>query len=205
MTSYSIEDGNKLCIKPAAGEIFKLKMCYSLAKFVLFGAFLASVTGDSCSEDNNLLKYATASNCSDCLVIENIQNVTQLQGVNDVLIKDKNISIICAGSFKDLPPLRKLTFSYDGINEIQPGAFGNQLNVEHLRFIGNQISTIEKGVFNGLKIRELHLPFNSIRTIKKGAFDDMPELTTVCLSSNSLFEIDPDWFSGKTLFPTNVY
>lgn len=157
--------------------------------------------GDYCSEDNNILKFATAWNSSGDLVISNIQNVTELQGISEVVIQHRKIPVICVGSLKDLPPLKRLAFYDDGIHEIQPGAFGNQLNVEELSVTRNNISTIKKGVFNGLKTREIDLSGNNIVTIEKGAFDDMPELTTVWLNGNNLTQIDSDWFSGKTLFP----
>lgn len=97
--------------------------------------------------------------------------------VRTFLLNDNKIKSIEVGNFDDVHP-------YD-----RDGAF-------ILSLAGNRLKTIEKGIFNNLKMSGLFLQDNRIYSIEKGSFNDMPRLEFLLLSNNRLDTVDVGIFQN---------
>uniref|UniRef100_A0A8K9UQM2 Slit homolog 1b (Drosophila) n=1 Tax=Oncorhynchus mykiss TaxID=8022 RepID=A0A8K9UQM2_ONCMY len=72
-------------------------------------------------------------------------------------------------------------------------------STERLDLNGNNLTTISKTDFSGLKhLRVLHLMENQISNIERGAFDDLKELERLDLSENAIQAIPRRAFRGAT-------
>uniref|UniRef100_A0A1B0CEX4 Putative membrane glycoprotein lig-1 n=1 Tax=Lutzomyia longipalpis TaxID=7200 RepID=A0A1B0CEX4_LUTLO len=126
-----------------------------------------------------------------------------------------------AGLFHDLPRLKSIDVSNNGINWIHLRALarlpqlkvlklsGNRItdagmvgraikdlgNLEVLKLDSNRITTLGEGSFVDLpSLRELHLNSNAITEIHHGAFHRTPNLKVVHLESNYLRRVHPESF-----------
>lgn len=113
----------------------------------------------------------------------------------DVRISGENVRVLCKGAVKKSTKLRFLYLDSNGIEKIEPGAFGSLPNLYDLHLSFNHLKEIASGVFNGLNIRFLYLNDNEIDTIHEEAFDNLTYLAFLNLEQNKLKKINPRWFA----------
>ncbi|GAB0097862.1 Protein artichoke [Sergentomyia squamirostris] len=146
----------------------------------------------------------------------------QLINLDTVIITGSGkLNRLEAGLFHDLPRLKSIDVSNNGINWIHLRALarlpqlqilqlsGNKItdagmvgrsikdlgNLEVLKLDANRITTLGEGSFVDLpSLKELHLNSNAITEIHHGAFHRTPNLKIVHLESNYLRRVHPESF-----------
>ncbi|CAH1115880.1 unnamed protein product [Psylliodes chrysocephalus] len=118
---------------------------------------------------------------------------------DDIEIKNQTIPVLYKDSLADLGNLDELVIEFCHVEEIRPGAISNVPMLRKLSFKGNDIKSIEFGVFNNLKISTLDLSSNKISSIHAKAFNDMPDLLNIQLADNFIQIWNPEWFKNTPL------
>ncbi|CAH1115881.1 unnamed protein product [Psylliodes chrysocephalus] len=114
-------------------------------------------------------------------------------------IKKQTISVLYKDSLADLEDLEELVIEFCHVEEIRPEAISNVPMLRKLSFRGNEIRSIEFGVFNNLNISTLDLRSNHISSIHANAFDDMPDLLQIQLANNYIQIWNSEWFKNTPL------
>lgn len=99
------------------------------------------------------------------------------------------ISEIQDSTFRGLNFLLQVNLDNNFLSVLTRDAFIGAVNIETLSFERNQISTIEEGVFDLPKLREINLSFNQIQSLPDGLFLNSPQLLHVNLSDNLLLQL----------------
>ena len=91
---------------------------------------------------------------------------------------------------------------------VEAFAFKNCSNLEHLRLIANELTSIPPDAFRGLhKLISLHFSSNRLSLVVKGWFIDLDNLERLSLGGNQLVKIPDDSFESltnlKELYLTN--
>ncbi|XP_071948833.1 uncharacterized protein [Antedon mediterranea] len=93
--------------------------------------------------------------------------------------------------------LIKADFSSNGIEEILPNTFGQQVNLQILVLSNNEIKHLEKGAFNGLSnLQFLYIDYNGLISVDSGVFSVLSVLQNLYLQENMLTEFQEDVFDG---------
>ena len=83
------------------------------------------------------------------------------------------------------------------ITSIDPDIFNGLTSLRHLNLNDNQLTLIELGVFNGLtNLQELYLNSNHVESIELGAFNELTNLRNLNLDNNHLTSIVSGVFNG---------
>lgn len=95
----------------------------------------------------------------------------------------------------DLPLLRSLDLSANGIERILPGSLTDLPNLRKLNFGYNSLRLIEEGAFEGLsRLEQLDLRYNRIVTLHGRSFRPLRSLMDLSLRGNRLEVLRPDVF-----------
>ncbi|XP_053152900.1 leucine-rich repeat and immunoglobulin-like domain-containing nogo receptor-interacting protein 3 [Hemicordylus capensis] len=115
-----------------------------------------------------------------------------------VLELNKNrIRCLNTGDLSPFPLLEELDFSENIITNLEPGAFGNLLNLQVLRLRGNQLKLIPPGVFSKLSnLTLLDISENKLVILLDYTFQDLRSLKTLEVGDNDLVYISRKAFSG---------
>ncbi|XP_076544303.1 artichoke [Osmia lignaria lignaria] len=95
----------------------------------------------------------------------------------------------------DLPVLRSLDLSANGIERIPPGSLADLPNLRKLNFGYNSLRILEDGAFDGLsRLEQLDLRYNRLVTIHGRSFKPLRSLMDLSLRGNRLEVLRPDIF-----------
>ncbi|XP_076388834.1 artichoke isoform X2 [Megachile rotundata] len=95
----------------------------------------------------------------------------------------------------DLPVLRSLDLSANGIERIPPGSLADLPNLRKLNVGFNSLRILEDGAFDGLsRLEQLDLKYNRLVTIHGRSFKPLRSLMDLSLRGNRLEVLRPDIF-----------
>lgn len=109
----------------------------------------------------------------------------------------QKINELPKASVANLPKLKELYLSDNGIMTIHPGAFLKLTSLEDVDLRNNEITSITAGIFDGLPLKTLKLDDNLIKNIDANAFRNIPELSIVSLEYNHLSIFNNEWFTNN--------
>jgi Leucine-rich repeat (LRR) protein len=93
--------------------------------------------------------------------------------------------------------LQFLNIEYNGIVDVEPGAFNGLPALTYLGAQNNNISGLQPGTFSNLiNLKMLDLGYNRIQTLPFGAFLGLENLYYLILNANQIEEIHEDIFIG---------
>lgn len=110
----------------------------------------------------------------------------------------QRIPKICQHTFSKIPNINFLFLNSSGIEEIEGGSFINTKPFAVIDLNENNLTKIDRGVFNGLKIKILKLKHNKIEEIHSDAFDNMTNLLILDLSLNEIVTIPVGLFKNSS-------
>ena len=105
----------------------------------------------------------------------------QFSALRSIDFRNNSLTTIKAGTFTNLPALTTLYLSYNDIETIEPGAFGNALPaLTTIRLDHNSIERLEKNTFFSLPMLAIvRLRANPLHTIVPGTFQSLPSLRRI--------------------------
>lgn len=124
-----------------------------------------------------------------------IEPVGELKNATWLMAYHQPIHSLLHGAVRSLPRLTNLILAYNGVEDVDGGAFLDLGSLETLDLSFNSISFIN--AFDSLNIKKLILKNNQIVQISSDAFDKLPNLEEVDVRLNLLAEWDPNWFAGS--------
>ncbi len=94
-----------------------------------------------------------------------------------------------------------------GISDIEDGSLAALINAEVLEINFNDLETIRRGMWKGLKrLTELNLYKNNIVNVESHVFAEIPELSRLVLSGNQISEIRSDfWEDNNKISDLSMY
>ncbi|CAF0887664.1 unnamed protein product [Brachionus calyciflorus] len=96
-----------------------------------------------------------------------------------------------------LPNLKKLSFSFNSLNYLEPNSLSFFPNLEELNLIYCSIENIESDFFKGLKnLKSLFLSKNCLDRVDASWFIEMPNLEVLYLDSNKIETLENNVFSS---------
>ena len=114
-----------------------------------------------------------------------------------VILLTNNSLEVTVDSFRGLHWLGRLDLSYNDIQVIPDGAFGDLLNLRELDLSWNRLKRIEADVFLGLKsLRRLDLSHNRLVSLLSTTLSKLPLLETLSLYDNTLQDVAVDTFTS---------
>lgn len=127
----------------------------TLHNFALLTLLVSLAFGQNCSQEDafknlKVLKFSGGSNDGEIKV----SSSEDLRDAYRIEVLHQNLEKLCEGAVRNFPELDKLVLQDDGIKEVQGGAFQDLPVLRDLRITYNEIGTIKKGVFNGLKVNK---------------------------------------------------
>ncbi|KAJ8964435.1 hypothetical protein NQ314_004914 [Rhamnusium bicolor] len=147
-----------------------------------------------CSEcSKNPVKYTVSTLGNYSLDMEYFESEV-IKVTNEVLriTLDDNIRKICEGDLNITGETLHFFAQNRGIEEIEAGAFANQMIKFKLELNDNSLSRIYKGTFKSMPLNELNLSFNKITTIEPGALENLPNLYLLHLNNNKIKKFYPN-------------
>nr|CAI5826958.1 unnamed protein product [Callosobruchus analis] len=161
------------------------------------------------------VRWLSAENCSvpflTGLVYQKIdsepQNLTIEHSIElsddsfHLLIANETLPELCRNSVNIQYELYVLQIRNVGLAHIRPGAFNITPTLGLLKISYNPLTALKKGVFQGLRVKEIDCSNNYISSIDEEAFDGIPMLEVLRLSYNAIKEVSPEWFKNSP----NVY
>ena len=112
-----------------------------------------------------------------------------------VILLANNTLEVTADSFRGLHWLGRLELSYNDIQIIPDGAFGDLWNLRELDLSWNQLRQIDAAVFLGLKsLRKLDLSHNRLVSLLSSTLSRLPVLERLALNDNTLQNVAVDAF-----------
>lgn len=130
-----------------------------------------------------------------------VTNLHELKDVETIIVRSR-LPKLTKDMLKDLPRLKVLDISEQGVEEIEEGALSRLPNLRILNLEGNKLKSIKKSVFNHVPLENIHLAANEISHIDTDAFDDMPNLDLLELDRNHLEKIDTLWWKNTPKLQT---
>ncbi|XP_026667034.1 protein artichoke [Ceratina calcarata] len=108
------------------------------------------------------------------------------------------IERILPGSLADLPNLRKLNFGYNSLRILEDGAFDNLSRLEQLDLRYNRLVTLHGRSFRPLRsLMDLNLRGNRLEVLRPDIFQENIRLQRLDLSRNNLAQIPHATFSNS--------
>ena len=147
-----------------------------------------------------IVKVSNANNALQQQVISGKKSLFRhfLDDLNDlksIVIVNESLPVLKTGDVMDLP-IEELGLSYVGLKELEWKCFKNVPNLTLVYLNHNELTVINRCIFNGLNLQSLHLRSNKIQKIQANAFDGLRHLELLDISNNQIAEIDPDWCCG---------
>nr|XP_022918858.1 leucine-rich repeat and fibronectin type-III domain-containing protein 5-like [Onthophagus taurus] len=164
-------------------------------RLILLSVLLNVCSSDKCNVDLNGVKKEWSQRGLS-RPLETDDALSSLQDAYKITIKGQEIPVLCKGTVKGLEKLYELDMDFNGIKEIEVGAFADVVNLRDLHLYKNKLKHIKAGVFNELGISILRLRDNEIELIDQTAFDDMPNLRIIHLNNNKISAINKEWFKN---------
>lgn len=131
--------------------------------------------------------------------IEDLDGVSRLTKLGDLLLDSNRITSIDSGDFAGLTNLERLWLSTNQIESIERGDFDGLSNLQHLDMFDNRITVVERGDFAALtNVQQLELGSNRIAAVENGAFSELTELARLFLGFNQIATIEGGTFDGLT-------
>ncbi|CAH1991800.1 unnamed protein product [Acanthoscelides obtectus] len=118
-----------------------------------------------------------------------------------LLIANQSLPHLCRNSVNIQYELYVLQIRNVGLADIQPRAFNITPTLGLLKISYNPLTSLKKGVFQGLRVKEIDCSNNFISSIDEEAFDGIPTLEVLRLSYNAIKQVSPEWFKNSP----NVY
>lgn len=141
------------------------------------------------TEDNSILNTITIK--SDDKITRYLKHH---ENVDIISVRNQFIDKLTENSITDLPKIKTIILTSNGIRHVAPGSFKNLPSLHTLNLSRNHIEVIETNVFNGLEnLRNLDLARNKINRIEVNCFDRM-QFETVNFEHNRLFRWNKRWF-----------
>ncbi|CAG9839102.1 unnamed protein product [Diabrotica balteata] len=187
---------------------FKILIIFKVSQFLTFSHKAKSTL------DNNNVGKAIISLEPHSFFNESFVHITirkcKLQTIDDEAFKDIHVQkiIISNNPLKELKKnmfvnicVNEFFLSRNNIKTIEPGTFQTvkPFGVEYMEILSlsfNKLDVVEKGQFNGLKVRVLELDHNKIKFIEAGSFSNMPHLADLEMIGNKLKRIDTGIFDN---------
>ncbi|XP_060527299.1 toll-like receptor 6 [Cylas formicarius] len=119
-------------------------------------------------------------------------------------VANNTIPTISSNLIRITRELSVLSVLNSGVSELEPGCFRVRSILSLLKISSNPIGAIKRGVFEGVRVKEIDLSENRLATLDGDAFDDVAELEAVNLSHNNLKEIDSNWFRNTGVHKLDV-
>ncbi|XP_022918857.2 insulin-like growth factor-binding protein complex acid labile subunit [Onthophagus taurus] len=164
-------------------------------RLILLSVLLNVCLSDKCNVDLNGVKKKWSQRALS-EPFETEDALSSLQDAYKITIKGQEIPVLCKGTVKGLEKLYELDMDFNGIKEIEVGAFADVVHLRDLHLNKNRLKHIKAGVFNELGISILRLGDNEIELIDQTAFDDMPNLRIIHLNNNKISAINKEWFKN---------
>jgi len=118
-------------------------------------------------------------------------NCKNLRGIDIGL---RGIETVSKTAFSGLHKLRSLVFIKTALTHFE--GFESIDNLEYLKLVYNNISTIEKDAFQGFeKLKNLDLSYNQLSTLEAGVFRGLEKLRYLELDYNQLSTVQEDVFA----------
>ncbi|XP_063905405.1 toll-like receptor 7 [Zophobas morio] len=144
--------------------------------------------------DNQLFGYIDCG----CNPIEDLARMEVTTKIKTTFMEiiDEDIPKLCCNLFHLAHEVAHLTISNSNVKELQENCYENAFkNVSFEIVISfNQISFINKGTFNKLRVVQIDLQSNIIKVIENEAFVNLPNLMLLNLSNNQLQRLNPQAF-----------
>ncbi len=143
---------------------------------------LAEITGDTYTmQCQQLIEIPSA-------IPENMTKVTLI---------GNPFSILPSDGFSKLTDLDELILEYNGITEIQQGAFVGPKLLKKLTILHSPITELKAGIFTGLDPEniEITISINEISYLEPGLFDGVPYIFSLSITSNKIETLHKGLFS----------
>ncbi len=165
-----------------------------------------ALTAVTCSGLNKLdmLQFQTYDAIIQDLIIKNC-NISKIQEDGFPNLKVRYVEVLNCGiktlqsnAFRGIGEyVEHLSLSHNDISEIVNGTFSNLPHLIVLTLGYNQIKALAPGVFSGLTaVAYLELSGNSIQTLPDNVFNDLPSLQYLYLQHNHIETISSTIFNG---------
>ncbi|KAJ8947320.1 hypothetical protein NQ318_004572 [Aromia moschata] len=168
---------------------------------IVFFAVVTKIVCESCNPIStiNLTVYRTIDS-----VIENVSVSGTIELKEDafhLLLANESIPEFCENFVRITNELSVLQIINCSVTNIEPGAFLIDPTLTLLKISSNLLTSVKKGVFNNVRVKEIDLSKNLLSTIEDEAFDNNTYLEVLKLNYNAIKAISPDWFQNSP----NVY
>lgn len=122
-----------------------------------------------------------------------------LHTLNLLSLDSNNLREVPRESFSYLGILRSLRLNANNITSMPPESFSYLVNLEEIQINNSSFSELQHGVFRGMtSLKRLEIAFNrNLTKIEAGTFDQLPKLTYLNLTSDSLSSL-PDPFNDNS-------
>ena len=173
---------------------------------IFLATFVLRVLSENTTSKIKIRYYVTENNQGAIVEINSVNKLETESNASQIVVihvLEGSLPIIYANDFKGFPLLRNLELPGCEIEEIQPGAFGDNALVS-IGLPRNKITTIEDGVFSNLTVQYLDLGRNLIETISPHAFDNMPQLKSLDLNNNKIQIVHREWFKWNPQLSINL-
>lgn len=172
-----------------------------MRKLTVFLAVITQVLCDSCTESPvyNLTVYRTVHSEP-----ENVTSGGKIRLKDDafhLLLVNESIPRLCENSVEIKNELSIIQILNCSLSDIDAGALRVVPTLTLLRISSNLLTSVKRGVFNGVRVKEIDLSNNFISVVEDGAFDNNTNLEILKINYNAIKEIGPNWFRGSP----NVY
>lgn len=114
-----------------------------------------------------------------------------------VYIANQKISHLLPDTVRNMVKLSEVKFDLCQIHGLHPGAFRNVPRLTDVSITYNNISRIQRDVFNDLSLERLRLSRNNIDSVQDQAFSNMSKLTHLYINDNLIGQWNRKWFNNS--------
>lgn len=116
--------------------------------------------------------------------------------IQDLALRDSQISRIGEYAFTSLVNLRNLNLSHNSIGEMASTALQNLRGLSKLDLSNNQMTSFDVAFLSQSSLTYLNLAQNRLGTIRSGSFQSLSRLETLILDDNKLSALQGHTFQG---------
>ncbi|XP_018572574.1 slit homolog 3 protein-like [Anoplophora glabripennis] len=170
-------------------------------KLTVFFAVITQVLCEGCPHipTYNLTVYKTVDSGP-----ENVTSAGKIQLKEDafhLVLANESIPRLCEDSVELKNELSVVQILNCSVADIDPGALRITPTLTLLRISSNALTTVKRGVFNSVRVKEINLSNNFISVVEDEAFDNNTHLEILKMNYNVIKVISPHWFTNSP----NVY
>ncbi|KAJ3645028.1 hypothetical protein Zmor_022720 [Zophobas morio] len=131
------------------------------------------------------------------LSVEEAEIISAPDPCDEVSVQDQFIPRLCCKILNFTHPIEQIIFDNCATEELEEDCFSEAIEqiTESLTITNNKLTSVKKGTFRNIQLKEIYLHNNRIKILEDDSFSNLSNLEILNLNQNNLQMLNPDAFS----------